>query len=89
MSKHLTEEEAKERFEKFNPTMIIVGNIGATSQSDVNIHCLNCNADFTRKRFDILRKKPNGCPYCRGLKKLKGFNDIGTTHPHLLKYFVK
>lgn len=27
----------------------------------------------------------SSCPYCKGQKVLKGFNDIGTTHPYLLK----
>ena len=30
----------------------------------------------------------NGCPYCSNKKVLKGFNDIATTHPHLIKYFA-
>ena len=28
------------------------------------------------------------CPYCSNKKILKGYNDIATTHPHLIKYFV-
>ena len=28
------------------------------------------------------------CPYCDGKKVLKGFNDIATTHPHLVKYLA-
>lgn len=27
----------------------------------------------------------NGCPYCAGRKVLRGFNDLATTHPRLLK----
>lgn len=29
----------------------------------------------------------NGCPYCANQKVLKGYNDIATTHPHLIEYF--
>ena len=30
----------------------------------------------------------NGCPYCANQKVLKGYNDIATTHPQYVKYFV-
>lgn len=29
-----------------------------------------------------------GCPICSNKKVMKGVNDVYTTHPHLLKYFV-
>ena len=29
-----------------------------------------------------------GCPVCSGQKVVKGINDIATTHPHLIKYFL-
>lgn len=29
-----------------------------------------------------------GCPYCSGKKVLIGFNDLGTTHPHLINEWV-
>lgn len=31
------------------------------------------------------RTRGNGCPYCSNRKILKGFNDLATTHPELLK----
>lgn len=34
------------------------------------------------------RSLGRGCPYCAGRKVLKGFNDIGTTHPELTKHIV-
>lgn len=30
-----------------------------------------------------------GCPYCAGKKVLKGFNDLNTTHPELVKQWSK
>ncbi len=33
-------------------------------------------------------KKGIGCPICSNKKIIKGVNDVYTTHPHLLKYFV-
>lgn len=29
----------------------------------------------------------SNCPYCSNKKVLKGYNDIATTHPHLIEYF--
>lgn len=29
-----------------------------------------------------------GCPYCSNKKVLKGYNDLATTHPQYVKYFV-
>lgn len=37
---------------------------------------------------NILRKRGTGCPVCTNKKIIKGINDIGTTHPNLVKYFV-
>lgn len=34
------------------------------------------------------RAKGSECPYCSNKKVLKGFNDIATTHPHLVKHFA-
>ena len=34
------------------------------------------------------RTSGNGCPYCSNKKVLKGYNDIATTHPQFIKYFV-
>lgn len=30
----------------------------------------------------------NSCPYCSNQKVLKGYNDIATTHPQHIKYFI-
>lgn len=30
------------------------------------------------------RSRGTGCPYCSGRKPVPGFNDLGTTHPHLI-----
>lgn len=35
-----------------------------------------------------LERKGYGCNVCSNHKVLKGVNDISTTHPHLVKYFV-
>lgn len=35
-----------------------------------------------------LKNHNSGCSVCHGKKVLKGYNDIATTHPHLVKYFA-
>lgn len=34
------------------------------------------------------RSSGRNCPYCTNHRVLKGFNDIETSHPHYVKYFV-
>ena len=36
---------------------------------------------------DNYKQGKGDCPYCSNKKVLKGFNDLATTHPHLIKYF--
>lgn len=35
------------------------------------------------------RVKGSGCPYCAGVKCLSGWNDLGTTHPEIARFFNK
>ena len=46
-------------------------------------HCPNCNGEYDM----IINDKTNGygCPYCSGHRVLKGYNDLATTFPELLK----
>ena len=50
-------------------------------------HCNKCGAELWIIE-DVLLKQKCGCSCCRGLTVIKGINDIATTHPHLVKYFV-
>lgn len=43
------------------------------------------NVDFI---IETNLRKGQGCNVCGNNKTLKGINDIATTHPHLVKYFV-
>lgn len=49
--------------------------------------CLVCGQIWESNLQNILRKG-KGCPVCANKKVVKGINDIATTHPHLVKYFV-
>lgn len=48
-----------------------------------------CNNDLHPDYSMMAKSYVNGqnCGICAGRKVLKGFNDIATTHPHLIKYF--
>ena len=50
--------------------------------------CSNCNNEFISS-FDHI-KKFSSCPYCcTSPQKIKqGYNDIATTNPELIKYFL-
>lgn len=49
-------------------------------------HCLNCNNIDVICEYNI--DKGNGCSVCSNSKVVKGINDISTTNPELVKYFV-
>lgn len=60
-----------------------------TTDKGYRYKCLVCGNEGELNEFDELDKKINrGCNVCSGKKILKGYNDIATTHPDLLKYFV-
>ena len=44
-----------------------------------------CNKNHSFEASIPNRLKGTGCPYCSGNKVLKGFNDIATTHPEIIK----
>lgn len=50
------------------------------------MRCHICNCEFTISEYNI--NINHGCPVCLSQKIVKGINDIATTHPHLVKYFV-
>ena len=46
--------------------------------------CSVCSGEYQ----EFIEKKlsqQESCPYCKNLKALKGYNDLGTTHPWLIK----
>ena len=47
-----------------------------------------CKKGHSYEASVVIKLKPNrGCPYCSGQRVLKGFNDIATTNPEILKYW--
>lgn len=47
--------------------------------------CRKCNGSYETQINS--RTTGHGCPYCRGLKALKGFNDLLTLSPETAKYW--
>ncbi|OSA92826.1 UNVERIFIED_ORG: hypothetical protein B2H93_13445 [Clostridium botulinum] len=48
--------------------------------------CLDCEYEGNISEDNLLKHK--GCTCCNGKKIVKGINDIATTHPYLVEYFV-
>lgn len=48
--------------------------------------CLKC--DYVGEILETHLKEVKTCPFCSGRVTIKGKNDIATTHPYLVKYFV-
>lgn len=47
----------------------------------VKIKHIKCNGTYSAYPSNVI--KGHGCPYCSGLKVLKGYNDMWTTNPEL------
>lgn len=43
-----------------------------------------CSKQHTYTMSPSDKRRNRGCPYCAGRKTLAGFNDLATTHPHLV-----
>lgn len=54
--------------------------------------CLKCNHKFEDTEINIKKKIDNGntnfCSVCANKKTIRGINDVATTHPEFIKYFV-
>ena len=60
--------------------------ISKTSKDAVYIKCINGkHDDYLTTPNDFI--KYQSCPICNNRRVLRGYNDIATTHPHLVKYF--
>lgn len=64
------------------PSQIIYG-----SHCIASWKCVNCRGEY---RTNINKRTTGGtnCPYCAGLKVLKGFNDLFTTYPKIANMLV-
>ena len=63
----------------------LVGNyVGNKVKTQVRFSECNHVADINPDSH----KRGQGCAVCRGLQVKRGVNDLATTHPHYVKYFV-
>lgn len=87
----LSHEEFIERFNAYNlksDTIEIIGTY-VNNSTPITCKCKICGGEWDTKPASLSRKdKPYGCPICRGLKVVKGINDVATVRPDLVKYFV-
>lgn len=62
--------------------------LGKSSVSPVTWFCNLCEGTWVSMPSVQMRKRAGReCPYCTGMKLLKGFNDITSTHPEKAKQF--
>lgn len=59
-------------------------HVGTVKKYEVK--CLQCGCKTVKTQSNI--DKGQMCPVCSGRKVIKGINDIGTTHPDVVKYFL-
>ena len=61
---------------------------GKSTCKGYRLKCLNDNYEWEATEYSLLKGKK--CPVCCKPPRviIKGINDIATTHPHLVKYFV-
>lgn len=70
-----------------NEYKIIGSYINSKTKIKVKHNCKKCNY-YEWEIIPNALLRGNGCPVCANKKVIKDVNDIATTHPHLVKYFV-
>ena len=81
--KKLTSIEIRERINNKNPNLILPDNL--TTSSKIQISCSVCSAKYTINTRTLLERNCN-CLGCLGQICVKGYNDIATKAPNLIKY---
>ena len=76
----------KIKFNNKQPHINIVGIIKDDNDVSVKYFCTKCKQYFTKSWAKSLYC--NGCPICANKLIIKGVNDVATTHPWVLQYFV-
>lgn len=59
---------------------------GGINRKWYKYHCNKCGAELWKEESRLLRRQ--GCSCCNGKTVVEGINDISTTNPELVKYFV-
>lgn len=82
----LSIDELNEKIRTDNGKIVIVKERQDDKGDYLDCKCTKCGGYFTKTRINILQNY--GCPICAGLQVVKGINDIATTHPWAVQYFV-
>lgn len=90
-TKTISHEQFMENFKTNNPKSDTIEVLGKyiDSTTPIPCSCKICGGEWDANPTSLSRKdKPYGCPICRGLKVVKGINDVATVRPDLVKYFA-
>lgn len=83
--KKKTHEEYVELCKIANPNIEIIGEYTGV-KNDIKCKCKVCGGIFERRASKNVEGL--GCPICANRLVVQGINDVATTHPDLVKYFV-
>lgn len=84
-NQRLSHKEFISRVSMINPNITVIGEYVGRSKT-VECKCNVCDYEWKPRASAILDGE--GCPYCSGRACRTGYNDIATTYPHLVQYFV-
>ena len=77
-------EQIQEKISMFHPEIEVLELINSKY---IRIYCTICGAIYVVNKYNAINSHC-GCAVCQGKTVITGINDIATTHPDLVKYFV-
>ena len=81
--RRLSLDELRDKIKKDNRTFRLLYE---TTNNNIMCECSICNQQFEKNRKELWSRN-TGCPVCKSFKVVKGYNDIATTAPWMIKYF--
>ena len=88
--------DLERNFKEFGITYVDYRKMTHSLRAEYYFKCEKCGLSFPRAVYHITgspsKPKGSGCPICDASGArcvVKGINDIATTHPHLIEYFVE
>lgn len=87
---YLLDEFGENAIDKYWSSKNIINpfEISKSSRTEVYILCQSKEEHIDYVISCAAFTRGNRCPVCSNKKIIKGINDIATTHPHIVKYFV-
>lgn len=85
--RRISSDDIKKSFHKLNPTLLIIDD-DVKINSWVNVYCTVCGQYFKKRlSHSYVANKKCVCSVCLNKTIVKGFNDVATVRPDLIKYF--